>query len=65
MVQGGKIWKNLEYVFLSQVRKNWARRKNIILFHLKLISKRLSRKVGKANTIQHDQREKQTQGERI
>jgi hypothetical protein len=38
--------------------KNWARGKFIILFHLKLISKKLSRKVGKANTIQHGQREK-------
>jgi hypothetical protein len=43
---------------VSQVRKNWARRKNIVFFHLKLISKRLSRKVGEANTVQGGQREK-------
>jgi hypothetical protein len=34
---------------------------NIILFLLKLISKKLSRKKGKINTIQHDQGEKHRQ----
>jgi hypothetical protein len=45
-------------VFLSQVGKNWTRGENIILFLLKLISKKLSTKKGKINTIQHGQGEK-------
>jgi hypothetical protein len=48
-------------VFLSQVGKNWTRGENIILFLLKLISKKLSRKKGKINTIQHGQGEKHRQ----
>ena len=36
-------------------------RENIILFLLKLISKKLSRKKGKINTIQHDQGKKHRQ----
>ncbi len=44
---------NFLQVFLSQVGKKTGRRENIILFLLKLISKKLSRKEGKVNTIQH------------
>jgi hypothetical protein len=68
MVHGGKIWKweknticlspiNFLQVFLSQEGKNWTRGENIILFLLKLISKKLSRKEVKINTIQHGQGE--------
>jgi hypothetical protein len=42
-------------------KKNWTRGENIKLFLLKLISKKLSRKKGKINTIQHDQGEKHRQ----
>jgi hypothetical protein len=72
MVHGGKnmeMGKNT--IFLSPInfftsfsvtsRKNWTRGENIILFLLKLISKKLSRKKGKINTIQHGQGEKQRQ----
>ncbi len=59
-------------VFPSQVGKNWTRGENIILFLLKLISKKLSRKEGKVNTTQHGQGKKHghrgknlTQRERI
>ncbi len=72
MVHGGKIWKwgkntiflspiNFLQVFLSQVGKNWTRGENIILFLLKFISKKLSSKKGKINTIQHGQGEKHRQ----
>ncbi len=58
-----------KYIFLSPIdfftsfsvtsrKKNWTRGENIILFLLKLISKKLSRKKGKINTIQHGQGEK-------
>ncbi len=59
MVQGGKLWKygkTIPFFFLplnfykvsAQVgKKNWTRGENIILFLLKLISKKLSRKKGK------------------
>jgi hypothetical protein len=39
------------HVFLSQVGKKLDQGENIILFLLKLISKKLSRKKGKINTI--------------
>ncbi len=73
MVHGGKIWKWEKIplffpplifflqVFLSEAGKNWTRGENIILFLLKLISKKLSRKKGKINTIQHGQGEKHRQ----
>ncbi len=73
MVHGGKIWKweKIPFfftpliflqVFLSQVgKKTGPGGENIILFLLKLISKKLSRKKGKINTIQHDQGEKHRQ----
>ena len=48
-------------IFLSQVGKKLDQREKIILFLLKLISKKLSRKKGKINTIQHDQGEKHRQ----
>jgi hypothetical protein len=38
--------------------KKWTMGENIILFLLKLISKKLSRKEGKVNIIQHGQGEK-------
>jgi hypothetical protein len=67
MVQGGKIWK-----WERNRQKNWTRGENFKLFLLKLISKQLSRKEGKVNTIQHGQGEKHrhrgkilTQRERI
>ena len=41
-------------------KKNWTRGENIILFLIKLISKKLSRRKGKINTIQHGQGEKKT-----
>jgi hypothetical protein len=65
MVQGGKIWKwGQNTIFLSPIhfltsfsvtsrKKNWTRGENIILFLLKLISK----KEGKINTIQQGQGE--------
>jgi hypothetical protein len=59
-------------VFLSQEGINLTRGENIILFLLKLISKKLSRKEGKVNTMEHGQGEKHrhrgktlTQRERI
>ncbi len=52
--------------------KNWTKGENIILFLLRLISKKLSRKEGKPNTMQHGQGDKHrhrgktlTQRERI
>jgi hypothetical protein len=58
--------------FCHKKEKNWTRGENIILFLLKLISKKLSRKKGKVNTMQHGQGEKHrhrgktlTQRERI
>jgi hypothetical protein len=73
MVHAAKIWKwEKNTIFLSPInflksfsvtsrKKNWTRGENIILFLLKLISKKLSRKNGKINTIQHGQREKHRQ----
>jgi hypothetical protein len=56
MVHGGKIWKwEKKYHFSFPIKEN------IILFLLKLISKKLSRKKGKINTIQHGQEEKHRQ----
>ena len=70
MVYGGNIWKweKIPFFFppsftsfsVINGEKNWTRGENIILFLLKLISKKLSRKKGKINTIQHGQGEKQT-----
>jgi hypothetical protein len=82
MVQGGKIWKweKIPFFFPPLIftnfsvtrRKNWTRGGNIILFLLKLMSKKLSRKEGKVNTMQHGLGEKHrhrgktlTQRERI
>ncbi len=48
-------------VFLSQVGKKLDQGGNIILFLLKHISKKLSRKKGKINTIQQGQGEKHRQ----
>ncbi len=45
-------------VFPSQVGKKLDQGENIIWFLLKLISKKLSRKKDKINTIQHGQGEK-------
>jgi hypothetical protein len=54
---------NFLQVFLSQEgKKIGPGGENIILFLLKLISKKLSRKEGKINTMQHGQGEKQTHG---
>ena len=69
MVYGGNIWKweKIPFFFPPLIfykffchkqEKNWTRGENIILFLLKLISKKLSRKKGKINTIQHGQGEK-------
>jgi hypothetical protein len=82
MVQGEKIWKRgKNTIFLSPIhfftsfsitsrKKSGPAGKK--LFLLKLISKKLSRKEGKVNTIQRGQREKHrhraitlTQRERI
>ncbi len=72
MVHGGNIWKweKIPFffppliflqVFLSQVGKKLDQGENILLFLLKLISKKLSRRKGKINTIQHGQGEKHRQ----
>ncbi len=58
-----EIWEKYT-IFLSPIKfftsrkKNLTKGENIILFLLKLVSKKLSRKEGKVNTIQHGQGEK-------
>jgi hypothetical protein len=63
----GKIWKYTIFLFpikflqifhSQEGKKNWTMGENIILFLLKLISKKLSKKEGKVNIIQHGQGEK-------
>ncbi len=69
MVHGGKIWKWKKIpfffppVFLSQVGKKLDQggKYYIVSLLLNLISKKLSRKKGKINTIQHGQGEKHRQ----
>ncbi len=57
---------NFYQFFLSQVRKKLDQevRYYTVLFLLKLISKKLSKKEGKVNTIQHGQGENIDKGEK-